>query len=99
MHIRRALAVGAVAAAFAGGIAASPAQAAGGTAPACVIRSVSNEIDGFSVYLENTCTNTMRVQVIVSYAPDSPCYTLSPGESEVYLYEGILGIYDRTAVC
>ncbi|OMI35819.1 hypothetical protein [Streptomyces sparsogenes] len=99
MNIRRALAVGAATAALAGGFAASPAQAAGGTAPACVIRSVSGTIEGFSVYLENTCRNTMRVQVIVSLAPDSRCYTLAPGDWDVYTYEGITGNYDRTAVC
>lgn len=41
----------------------------------------------------------MRVQVVVSYAPDSLCYTLAPKGDELYVYRGILGIYDRTAVC
>ncbi|GGZ30312.1 beta-Ig-H3/fasciclin [Streptomyces poonensis] len=78
---------------------ASAAPAAGGTAPACIGRYVDGDPDGFTVLLENNCGKTMRVQVVVAYAPDSSCYTLSAGASKLYTYRGITGVYDRTAVC
>ncbi|MEW2289341.1 beta-Ig-H3/fasciclin [Streptomyces sp. NPDC047841] len=102
MRLRRNLAAAAAATAVVSGMfaASSPAAyAAGGTAPACIARFVSGTQDGFLVGLTNNCGKTMRVQVIVSYAPDSPCYTLGPGAHQSYYYEGILGLYDRTAVC
>ncbi|MFG2332842.1 beta-Ig-H3/fasciclin [Streptomyces sp. NPDC048604] len=78
---------------------AAPAYAAGGTAPSCIVRSVHNDQDGFSVILVNKCGRTMRVQVVVSYAPDGPCYTMAAGAQEYYRYDGTWGLYDRTAVC
>ncbi|MGW3403886.1 beta-Ig-H3/fasciclin [Streptomyces zhihengii] len=95
-------------AAVAGGLLIVPAGAAqaataqptaGGTAPACIGRYVEGQVDGFFVSLSNGCGRTMRVQVVVNSAPDSPCYTLSAGSYRTYTYEGILGTYARTAVC
>ncbi|MEU9619398.1 MULTISPECIES: beta-Ig-H3/fasciclin [unclassified Streptomyces] len=80
-------------------VAAAPASAAGGTAPACIERYVNNDQDGFSVGLYNYCGKTMRVQVIVDYAPDGPCYTIAKDGYKHYRYDGILGLYSRTAVC
>ena len=79
--------------------AAPAAPAAGGTAPACISRYVNGTVDGFDVLLTNNCGRTMRVQVVVKYASDSPCYTLRAGAQKLYSYEGITGQYDRTAVC
>ncbi|MFE4054561.1 beta-Ig-H3/fasciclin [Streptomyces sp. YIM B13518] len=78
---------------------ATAAQAAGGTAPACVSRYVRDSVEGFDVAITNNCTKTMRVQVVVSGDSDSPCYTLSPGEFEAFQYTGIFGKYERLAVC
>lgn len=79
--------------------AAPAAPAAGGTAPACIGRYVTNTPEGFDVHLTNNCGKTMRVQVVVEYAGDSPCYKLAAGASKLYIYEGVLGRYDRAAVC
>ncbi|GAA2603394.1 hypothetical protein ACWCO0_25645 [Streptomyces tubercidicus] len=73
--------------------------AAGGTAPACVSRDVWGAVGGFDVAIQNNCTKTMRVQVIVSFGADSPCYTLARGQFEAFAYRGITGRYERVAVC
>ncbi|MFH8978783.1 beta-Ig-H3/fasciclin [Streptomyces sp. NPDC017890] len=84
--------------AFAAPASAAPATATG-TAPSCVKRPVHYNQDGFVVQLINTCASTKRVRVIVDWAPDSACYTLSPGEEAWYRYEGLTGFYDSTATC
>jgi hypothetical protein len=109
MHMRKAL-VGTLtaAAAVALGTAAVPAQAAttdatapmaGGTAPACIVRTVDYTEQGFWVFLENTCGRTMRVQVIVDYTPDSSCMTMGSGDTKAWYSYGTAGRYVRTAVC
>ncbi|MFE2050930.1 beta-Ig-H3/fasciclin [Streptomyces sp. NPDC059459] len=97
--LKRIAAVTVAAAAFgaASGLTAPAAHAA--TAPACVGRYVLNDERGFYVFLSNNCAKTMRVQVIVDWAPDSPCYTIAAGGEKTYRYNGILGLYDSTAVC
>ncbi|MBC9715743.1 beta-Ig-H3/fasciclin [Streptomyces sp. TRM66268-LWL] len=75
------------------------AYAAGGTAPACVNRYVTNTPNGFDVLLTNKCGRVMSVQVVVNNAGDSPCYVMSPNVSKLYIHESIFGTYDRTAVC
>ncbi|MEU0955856.1 beta-Ig-H3/fasciclin [Streptomyces niveus] len=115
MRIRRALTGAALGVSLAVGAVAVPAHAAqprpapvsdpmsakgaAATAPSCVQRIVSHFSWGFTVGLTNKCGKTMRVQVIVDYAPDSPCYVLPNNAYTQYEYEGILGLYDSTAVC
>lgn len=111
MHIRKALVGMLAGTAVALGAAAVPAQAAptdstailapaaGGTAPACVTRDVAQTSQGFWVYLENTCTQTMRVQVIVNNAPSSSCMTMGEGVTAAWFSPGTDGSYARTAVC
>ncbi|MFB7256092.1 hypothetical protein [Streptomyces nojiriensis] len=53
---------------------------------------VGNHADGFDVHLTNNCTRTMRVQVIVDYAPDSACHVLPRGADTWYSYEGIFDL-------
>jgi hypothetical protein len=109
MRLLRSLALTAAATAAIGGAFAAPAAhaasttapapLAGATAPACISRYVTGTVDGFDVLLTNNCGKTMSVRVVVSSAPDSPCYVMSAGSHVLYTYEGIFGNYDRTAVC
>ncbi|MFE6555070.1 beta-Ig-H3/fasciclin [Streptomyces sp. NPDC057746] len=80
-------------------IGAPAAQAAGGTAPACITRVVNGTSDGFSVYLDNNCGKTMRVKVVVDSGGDSPCFTMSAGSSRLWYYTGVFGQYGRTVTC
>ena len=75
---------------------AAPAQAAGGTAPACVTRSV--ETSTRTVYLSNVCDRTMRVTVVYRSGAESPCFTMSVGASLKVRYSSSQ-TYARTAVC
>ncbi|MBC9715744.1 beta-Ig-H3/fasciclin [Streptomyces sp. TRM66268-LWL] len=79
---------------------ASPtAYAAGGTAPACINRYVTDTSKGFDVLLTNNCGYTMSVQVVVNNAGDSKCYVLANRATALYIHESVFGTYDRTAVC
>ncbi|MFI2432520.1 beta-Ig-H3/fasciclin [Streptomyces sp. NPDC018693] len=102
MFLRKTLAAAAAVTAAAGGlsVAAAPvAHAAGGTAPACIMRYVHGADDGsLKVHLTNYCQRTMRVQVVIASGTDSPCYVMPDRSVKVYTYWG-LGSYERTAVC
>ncbi|WP_411978406.1 hypothetical protein [Streptomyces scopuliridis] len=74
---------------------AGTAQAAGGTAPACVSRSV--DASAHTVYLANVCGKTMRVTVVFTNGSESPCFTMSAGSTLEYRYG--TKTYARTAVC
>ncbi|MFF4247334.1 hypothetical protein ACFYY2_23115 [Streptomyces sp. NPDC001822] len=41
----------------------------------------------------------MSVKVLVDYAGDSNCYVMSAGTQKLYIYEGVLGQYDKTVLC
>lgn len=114
MRIRHALSAAAVGAALTLGGLAAPVQAAAfgkaasaaSAAPAaaaavpCISTDYDGNPDGFGVRLENYCTSTTaRVRVIVDWAPDSSCYVIPPGQSRLYIYEGILGTYAGVASC
>ncbi|WP_445396855.1 beta-Ig-H3/fasciclin [Streptomyces sp. LE64] len=79
-------------------VSASPAAAAT-TAPSCISRMVTATTDGFDVLLTNRCSGTRSVKVVVSLAPDSPCYRLARGANTLYVYSGIFGNYERTVNC
>ncbi|MEU1775356.1 beta-Ig-H3/fasciclin [[Kitasatospora] papulosa] len=79
-------------------ISATPAAAAT-TAPTCIGRMVTQTTTGFDVLLSNKCGGERAVKVVVSLAPDSPCYVMSAGTSHLYVYRGVLGNYDRTVNC
>ncbi|OEV03926.1 hypothetical protein [Streptomyces oceani] len=81
------------------GSVAPPGSDVAGTAPACVDRYVTGTPNGFDVLLTNNCGKTMRVKVVVNNSGDSPCYTMGAGGTRLYVYEGVLGSYDRTVVC
>jgi hypothetical protein len=71
------------------------ATASGGTAPACIERSVSNA-DGYAT-LTNLCGKTMTVKVIINNGPDSDCFSIPNNRSRTFYY--LIGGYDRTVVC
>ncbi|MFE8937937.1 hypothetical protein ACWDNT_12350 [Streptomyces sp. NPDC000963] len=77
---------------------AGPAQAAGGTAPACIERQVVNNPDGgMQAWLYNKCGKSMRVKVVVKSWRDTSCKTI-PNRHSAY-FRTLGGRYDRTAVC
>lgn len=74
---------------------ASPAQAAGGTAPACISRSV--DTSAHIAYLANVCGKTMRITVVYTNGSESPCFTMTDGATLRVNYGS--RTYKRTAVC
>ncbi|NEA87949.1 hypothetical protein G3I38_24390 [Streptomyces sp. SID7958] len=78
---------------------AAPVQiTAGGTAPACIQRSVVNNPDGgMQAWLYNKCGKTMRVKVVVKNWRDTSCKSIKNKQSAYFRTVG--GRYDRTAVC
>ncbi|MET9935327.1 MULTISPECIES: hypothetical protein [unclassified Streptomyces] len=97
----RAIMMGATAVAMTAGLVAGgagPAQAAGGTAPACIERQVVNNPDGgMQAWLYNKCGRSMRVKVVVKSWRDTSCKTI-PNRHSAY-FRTLGGRYDRTAVC
>ncbi|MEU2982714.1 hypothetical protein [Streptomyces hirsutus] len=78
---------------------ASPAAAAGGTAPACIERYVSPAPGGGGVVdLYNTCGRSMRVQIVYTNGATGTCYTLADGAAKTLTYS-YPRVYARTAVC
>ncbi|MFG2428628.1 beta-Ig-H3/fasciclin [Streptomyces sp. NPDC048590] len=101
MRMSRRAAQAALTAAVLGGsmiVTATPAAAAT-VAPSCVGRMVTQTTDGFDVLLSNKCGYQVSVRVDVSLAKDSPCYVMSKGTTQLYVYHGILGNYTRTINC
>ncbi|GAA1186233.1 hypothetical protein F4556_007205 [Kitasatospora gansuensis] len=74
---------------------AGTAQAAGGTAPSCVSRSVDTSVK--AVYLGNVCGKTMRVTVVFTNGSESPCFAMASGATLRVNYAPYT--YARTAVC
>lgn len=78
--------------------AADAHTSAGGTAPACVTRSVTNNPDGgMQAWLYNGCGKTMRVKVVVHSWRDTSCQSIPNKQSRYFRTVG--GSYDRAAVC
>ncbi|MFJ7422617.1 beta-Ig-H3/fasciclin [Streptomyces uncialis] len=97
---RKAAQAAVTAVALVGSLAVSaPPAAAATTAPSCIGRMVTETTNGFDVLLSNNCSGTRSVRVVVSLASDSRCYTLARGASDLYIYRGVLGNYDRTVNC
>ncbi|GHJ42255.1 hypothetical protein Sm713_78640 [Streptomyces sp. TS71-3] len=101
MGIRKCLATLAATGALVGGMAAmAPAASAasGGTAPACIQRTVYAHPEGYTqVYLYNTCGKTMHVNVVVNNGPDMGCKAIT---NKHQLYHVInWGTYQKTVVC
>ncbi|MFF7941598.1 hypothetical protein ACFZC5_17945 [Nocardia gamkensis] len=99
MGMRKSLAVLAAATAMLGvGAAMAPAAdaASGGTAPACIARSVHYYPN--YVLVVNNCGKTMRVNVVFDYQADSGCRTLANGTSFAAEFAWP-GRYNRTVVC
>ncbi|MEU3950440.1 hypothetical protein [Streptomyces sp. NPDC029526] len=90
---------GGAASAQAAPVQATPVQiTAGGTAPACIQRSVVNTPDGgMQAWVYNNCGKTMRVKIVVKNWRDTSCKTIKNKKSAYFRTVG--GRYDRTAVC
>ncbi|MEV0224601.1 hypothetical protein [Streptomyces sp. NPDC050704] len=74
--------------------------AAGDTAPACVDRNVQRPASNAYVWIEltNNCSTTKKVKIVISWGSDGSCWTLKPGASKSWTYDG-LGDYDKTVLC
>ncbi|GAA2626986.1 hypothetical protein [Streptomyces axinellae] len=67
----------------------------GGTAPACILRTVNKKTD--DAVVTNRCGKTMRVKIIVNNGYDSSCHTLRNGKGFYYTWPW--GSYARTVTC
>ncbi|MFJ3953688.1 hypothetical protein SLV14_000203 [Streptomyces sp. Je 1-4] len=54
---------------------------------------------GFAVNITNNCRYTVRVQVIVDWGTDSPCWTLARGQGKFWFKETITGTFSHLATC
>ncbi|GHH85254.1 hypothetical protein GCM10018793_52540 [Streptomyces sulfonofaciens] len=100
MGTRRNLAaLAATTALFGGAVAMAPAASAasGGTAPACVSRTVYSQPDFQQVSLYNTCGKTMHVNVVVKSGPDMGCKALTNKHGLIHTINW--GRYQKTVVC
>ena len=75
------------------------ASAVGGTAPACVYRSLQSDAKGQYVYLQGGCSSLIKVRVVWDNAPDSACYTLTYGGYAKAYRTTSWARYDRTVTC
>lgn len=100
MNINKRIAItGAIAGASLGllagsAMAASAAQARPADVPSCVTYSDAD----WATTLHNTCGNSQKVQVIISWGLDSGCLLLQPGETYVYHYAWP-GSFDHIQSC
>ncbi|MFJ4931665.1 hypothetical protein [Streptomyces sp. NPDC088736] len=100
MGMRRNLAALAATAALVGGAAAmAPAASAasGGTAPACISRTVYSQPDFQQVSLYNRCGKTMHVNIVVKAGGDMGCKTLTNKHGLIHTINW--GRYQKTVVC
>ncbi|MFD9175411.1 hypothetical protein ACFWDT_09835 [Streptomyces diastaticus] len=79
-------------AASAGGLRASAA------APTCVKVTVDKGTISKTAYVTNKCSTTKRVKVVWSFAPDSDCNTLKPGQ-KFKTKRGLAPQFDGLALC
>ncbi|MFJ9518481.1 hypothetical protein ACIRPK_09480 [Kitasatospora sp. NPDC101801] len=74
---------------------AGAAQAAGGTAPACVSRSVDTSLK--KVYLGNSCGKTMNITIVFTNGSETQCLAMPSGRTATISFSPYT--YKRTAVC
>ena len=79
-------------------LATSATAAAGGTAPACVVREVTTVGVTHIADIFNNCSGTMHLKVVWNNAPDSGCTTVSPG-GHFESRRGLVGSYSKTVTC
>lgn len=96
------IAVTALLAASISTLATAPAAhaAPGDTAPSCIDRNVQRPTSNAYVWIEltNECSTTKKVKIVISFGRDGDCWTLKPGASRSWTYDG-LGDYDKTVLC
>ncbi len=79
-------------------VATAPAAQAATTAPACIDRYYNYDGGSLYVNLTNECSTTKKVKVDIKFGNDSPCWTIKPGKSKYWFYDGI-GSYRKTVLC
>ncbi|WJV46905.1 hypothetical protein [Streptomyces flavofungini] len=97
---KRSIAVGATSLAvlaMTGTAHAAPAQARA-AAPSCVKVKVDKGIISQTAYVTNKCSSTKRVKVRWSFAPDSGCNTLKPGQ-KFKTKRGLAAQFDGVPLC
>ncbi|MFD7864649.1 beta-Ig-H3/fasciclin [Streptomyces sp. NPDC057682] len=99
---KSAVAVAAVLAAPLALVATAPAAqaAVGDTAPSCIKRNVQRPSSNAYVWIQltNKCSTTKKVKIVISWGSDGSCWTMKPGTSRSWTYDG-LGDYDKTVLC
>lgn len=101
---RSAAAAGVLALAFAASAGtAQAAESRGGVAtfaaaPTCVKVNVDEGTISKTAYVKNGCSTTKRVKVVWSFAPDSGCNTLKPGQG-FKSKRGLAPQFDGLALC
>ncbi|MBE1490023.1 hypothetical protein [Plantactinospora soyae] len=99
MRIKKAIVRASVVASIGAMAAIAPAAPAlAGTPPTCM-QTVKHAYNSVTVY--NRCGLTsFNIRIVWRAAPDSGCYTISPGSSRAYNAFGApLGSYDKTVTC
>ena len=76
-------------------VTATPAAAAGPTAPACVHREVIKQKK--VAWATNRCGRTMHLQLVIKRGPDSKCWTVFNGKTVRWTWK--VGSYGRVATC
>ncbi|GGO53001.1 hypothetical protein GCM10012286_59340 [Streptomyces lasiicapitis] len=80
---------------------AAPSQGgaqARAAAPSCVKVKVDKGIISQTAYVTNRCSTTKRVKVRWSFAPDSGCNTLKPGQ-KFKTKRGLAAQFDGVPLC
>lgn len=78
--------------------AAAPTVRASAAAPTCVKVNVDKGTISKTAYVTNKCSTTKRVKVVWSFAPDSDCNTLKPGQ-KFKTKRGLAPQFDGLALC
>ncbi|SDK35189.1 hypothetical protein SAMN05421874_10741 [Nonomuraea maritima] len=84
--------------------AASPEGFSGPVSPmaevaSCVSRTVYTTPYGWDLFIQNRCSTTQRVKVIVDWGGDSDCISVGAGQNHTYSYDGITGSYGHLHPC
>jgi hypothetical protein len=81
----------------------SPAQARYTVAPSCIYRFSHTHLFNKHVHLQNNCSGTYYVKVIIAYGPDSGCIYLPRGATAThswsYGWPYVSSRLDRVELC
>ena len=81
----------------------SPAQARYTVAPSCIYRFSHTHVFSKHVHLQNNCSGTYYVKVVIAYGPDSGCIYLPRGATATHSWSTgwpyISSRLDRVELC